>query len=158
MANTSYLRTVVEPHLVEWAAGHLRTRLAPRRVVVGRHADGRPVSFAFDGVSDDGTVGVCVSASTSYKTGQMRKLFMEATLLNRVREFRRRVMVFVEEHVWQGFNNQCDGLVDLRNIEPMICTDLPREMRAKIGEVYAEAAREVGDKSGRGVRVPGRRA
>ena len=157
MADTSYLKQVVEPHLRDWAAGKLGVSLASRKVVVGKNSEGAPVSFQFDGVSEDRTVGVCVSASTSYKPGQMRKFFMEATLLNRVPSFRRRVMVFISDHMWEAFKNQCDGLVDLRNIEPMICTDLPREMRAKISAVYAKAAREVGDKSGRGVRVPGRR-
>jgi hypothetical protein len=87
----------------------------------------------------------------------MRKFFMEATLLNRVRRFKRRVMVFVERHVWDGFKNQCDGLIDLKKIEPLICTRLPREMRAGIGAVYEASAREVGDRSGRGIRIPGRR-
>ena len=157
MANTSYLRKVVEPHLLEWTAQQIGTPLAEERVVVGHDSGGRPVSYKFDGVSDDGTVGVCISASMSYKTGQMRKFFLEATLLNRVQQFDRRIMVFIEEHMWDGFKNQCDGLVDLKNIEPMICNDLPEEMRAEIHRIYKESAKEVGDKSGRGTTVPGRR-
>ncbi len=157
MANTSYLRKVVGPYLLEWTARQIGVHLAEKRVVVGYDSDESPVPYRFDGVSEDGTVGVCVTASTSYKVGQMRKLFLEATLLNRARQFNRRIMVFVEEHMWEGFKNQCDGLVDLKNIEPMICTVLPDEMRLKIHEIYAESAREVGDKSGRGVRTPGRR-
>lgn len=157
MADTSYLRGVVEPYLRSWTAKRIGVPLAERRVVVGEDSEGRPVSFKFDGVSEDGTVGVCISASTSYKTGQMRKFFMEATLLNRVPEFERRIMVFVEPQMWESFKNQCDGLVDLKRIEPLICTDLPPEMRAGIAQVYAASAREVGDKAGRGTRVPGRR-
>jgi len=157
MADTSYLKKVVEPYLLRWASKRLKVRLKPTKVVVGKNSDGFPVSFEFDGVSEDGTVGVCVSASTSYKVGQERKFFMEATLLNRVRQFRRRVMVFIEGHVWESFKNRCDGLVKLSRIEPLICTRLPRAMRAKIDEIYKVSAQEVGNKAGPGVRVPGKR-
>ena len=157
MANTSYLRKTVEPFLLEWTGKQLGVAVKPCKVVVGHRMDGIPVRFEFDGVSEDGTVGVCVSASTSYKVGQERKFFKEATLLNRVRQFERRVMVFVEGHVWEGFKNQDDGLVDLKQIEPLICTCLPEEMRAKIAEIYKASAKEVGDRSGRGTKIPGRR-
>lgn len=157
MANTSYLRKTVEPFLVGWAAKQIGVGLKPCRVEVGRTMGGTPVRFEFDGVSADGTVGVCISASTSYKVGQMRKFFMEATLLNRVPQFARRVMVFVESHVWEGFKNQCDGLVDLKRIQALVCNELPLEMQTKIGEIYKASAEEVGDRSGRGTKVPGRR-
>jgi len=157
MADTSYLRRVVEPYLLNWASELLGAQLEPRRECVGENSDGKPVHFAFDGVSPDGSIGVCVSASTSYKTGQMRKLFRDATLLNRCPHFRRRIMVFVEKHVWEGFKNECDGLVDLCRIEPLICTELPSDMRTKIEQVYSSSAQEVGDRSGRGIRVPGKR-
>jgi hypothetical protein len=157
MADTSYLRRVVEPYLVNWVSRRLGTTFTPGREFVGKSSNGERVHYAFDGVSEDGKIGVCVSASTSYKTGQMRKLFMDATLLNRCHRFKRRIMVFVEKHVWEGFKNQCDGLVDLNKIEPLICTDLPQDMRAKIAEIYKASADEVGDRSGRGTKVPGRR-
>jgi hypothetical protein len=157
MADTSYLRRVVEPYLVNWVSRRLGTTFTPGREFVGKSSNGERVHYAFDGVSEDGKIGVCVSASTSYKTGQMRKLFMDATLLNRCHRFKRRIMVFVEKHVWEGFKNQCDGLVDLNKIEPLICTNLPQDMRAKIAEIYKASADEVGDRSGRGTKVPGKR-
>jgi len=157
MADTSYLKNIVQPYLLEWAAKKVGTPLEPARVVIGKRSDGGPVRFEFDGVSEDGSVGVFASASSSYKPGQMRKFFMEATLLCRCRQFRRRIMVFASKVCWEGFRNQCDGLVDLHRIEPMICDDLPAEMRAKIDAFYRKSAREVGDKAGPGVRVPGRR-
>ena len=157
MANTSYLRMVVHPYLLDWVSKRIGVPLGPAKVIVGYDGDGCPVRFGFDGVSDDETIGVCISASSSYKTGQMRVYFMEATLLNRCRQFRRRIMAFTGTASWEGFRNQCDGLVDLKNIEPLICDDLPEEMRLKIQEVYTESAKEVGDRSGPGVRIPGRR-
>ncbi len=157
MADTSYLKKVVEPYLLSWTSKEIHVALAKKRVVVGPDSEGQPVSFEFDGVSEDGTVGVCISASTSYKTGQMRKFFRDATLLNRVQGFRRRIMVFIKPYMWKSFKQQCDGLVDLKNIEPMVCADLPQKMKAKIAEVYAVSASEVGDKAGPGTKVPGKR-
>jgi hypothetical protein len=157
MANTTYLKTIVEPFLVDWAARKIGVPLHPQRVVVGQDSGGRPVNFEFDGVSPDGTTGVCVSASSSYKVGQMRKYFMEAAVLNRCRQFTRRIMVFTNRGNWEGFVNQCDGLLELSRIEPLICDEVPEEMRARILEVYTKAAREVGDRSGPGRRVPAKR-
>lgn len=158
MANTSYLRKIVEPYLLDWTAERIGVCLEEKKVIVGYDSDNRPVPYNFDGVSEDGTVGVCISASTSYKTGQMRKFFLEATLLNRVRKFKRRIMVFIEKHVWDGFKNQCDGLVDLKKVEPLICTKIPTEMRKRIQRIYEESAREVGDKSGPGTKIPKKRS
>lgn len=150
MADTTYLKNTVEPFLRDWASRQLGVTLTKRRIEVGLNSEGRPVSFEFDGVSEDGTVGVFISASSSYKTGQMLKYFREATLLNRVSGFTRRIMVFTNENSWQGFKNQCDGLVDLGRIEPMICSDMPAEMRAKIDLMFPGLANEVGAKSGPG--------
>jgi len=157
MADCSYLKTEVEPFLVNWAARKIGVPLRPQKVVVGQDSGGRPVSFAFDGVSPDGTIGVCVSASSSYKVGQMRKYFMEAAVLNGCRQFARRIMVFTNRGNWEGFLNQCDGLLELSRIEPLICDELPDPMRARIREIYTNAAREVGDRSGPGKRVPAKR-
>ena len=157
MANTSYLKKVVEPYLLDWASRQIGVPLKPAKVVVGQDSEGRDVRFAFDGVSEDGTIGVCVSASSSYKVGQARKYFMEATLLNRCSQFKRRIMVFTNPICWEGFRNAYDGLVDLKDIEPMICKNLPREMKAEIQRIYEISAKEVGDKSGPGTRIPKRR-
>jgi hypothetical protein len=157
MANTTYLKNEVEPYLRKWAARRIGVALEKCPVVVGQDSDGRDVRFEFDGVSPDGTVGVCISASTSYKTGQMRKFFMEATLLNRVSAFKRRIMVFTSRHMWEAFKNECDGLIDMKNIEPMFYTDLPKEMQVRIAEIYQQSAKEVGDKSGPGRKSRGKR-
>lgn len=150
MANTQYLKEKVEPFLRNWASIQLGVQLEKKKVQVGVNSVGNPVFVQFNGVSDDGTVGVCISASSSYKAGQKYKYFMDATLLNRAPGFKRRIMVFTNEDSWNGFKNQCDGLVDLGRIEPLICSDIPAGMKAEIQRIYQEAAIEVGDKSGPG--------
>ena len=83
MADTSYLRKTVEPFLLRWTSQQIGVGLKPSRIIMGYAMDGSPVRFEFDGVSDDETIAVCISSSSSYQVGQMRKFFMEATLLNR---------------------------------------------------------------------------
>lgn len=158
MANTTYLKKDVEEFLRRWTSQRLGVALIKKRVEVGPDSEGRPVSFEFDGVSTDETIGVFISASSSYKTGQMRKYFMEATLLNRVTSFKRRIMVFINEIAWHNFKNQCDGLIDLDRIEPLICSELPANMKSEIERIYTESALEVGNKSGPGKAVHARRS
>lgn len=157
MADTSYIKKVVEPYLREWTSEQIGVPLRKEKIVVGYNTENQPVSFEFDGVSEDKKIGVCISASSSYKIGQMRKYFVDATLLNRVQSFKRRIMVFINNNSWKGFKNQCDGMIDLKNIESLICTELPEEMRKEIHKIYQKSAAEVGDKSGPGLKLPGRR-
>ena len=159
MANTSYLTRDVEPYLRDWASARLGVKLSKQRIVVGRNQLGNPVSFEFDGVSCDQTIGVCISSSTSYKVGQARKYFMEATLLNRVPTFKRRVMLFIHPISPTNFARQFDGLIDMSSIELLVCpfSDIPPNMLEKIAEIYQLASKEVGDKSGPGVKMYGMR-
>jgi hypothetical protein len=120
--------------------------------VVGATTEGKPAYYGFNGVSEDGTVGVCISASSSWKIGQIRQFFLDATMLTRVKHFRRRIMVFTHRECWETFKKRCDGQVDLHLIEPMFCP-LPDEMRAAVASIYQESAIEVGDKSGPGKQV-----
>ncbi len=157
MADTSYLKNVVEPHLIKWVSKSIGVELRKKRLTVGRACDGRDVQFEFDGVSGGDSIAACVSASMSYKVGQMRKFFMEATLLNRASQLKRRIMVFLSGSIREAFKNQCDGLVDLSRIEAMICQSLPSGMANRVKEIYGVSAAEVGGKSLPGTKVPGRR-
>ena len=145
MANTSYLKGEVEEFLRNWTSKRIGVSLERRKVCVGKSNDGRDVHFEFDGVSDDGKIGLCISSSTSNKIGQMRKYFIDATALN-CAGFERRIMVFCEQRMWETFRKHYDGLLNLSRIEPMICKDIPPDMQKKIDIVVAEAKGEVGDK------------
>ncbi len=145
MANTEYLKRVVEPYIVHWVSRNICITLKPEPIVVGKNSDGDDVPFTFDGVSADHTVGVLVSTSHTIKTGGYRKLYMDASLLNRA-GFRRKIMAFVSRDVWQNFKNRCDGLVDLAGIQPMFCEELTEEMRIQIATIQKDSKRVVGDK------------
>lgn len=145
MADTSYLTQTVEPFIVNWVAQKVGMPLGPTRVPVGKTMDGRPVEFAFDGVSADRSVDLLVSTSYTVKPGGTRKLYMAASVLNRG-PFRRRLMAFVSADVRQNFINRCDGLVDLAGIEMLVCDVVPPEMLAQIAAVQSQSKVEVGDK------------
>jgi len=154
MANTHYLKQVVEPHVVGWLSRRAGILFHPALLAVGPRADGTEAHFAFDGVSADQRAAVLVSTSLTVKSGGTRKLHVDASILLQT-PLDRRVMVFISEDVRRHFANTCDGLLPLSRIEMLVCDDLPDEMRRQIALIQAEAKAEVGDR-GR-IRKPGGR-
>lgn len=145
MANTQYLKSVVEPHIVRWLSEQIGIPLKARTIPVGTRADGEWVNFAFDGVSDDGQVGVLVSATHTVKPGGTRKLHVDASILLQG-PFSRRFMIFVSDDARANFINKCDGLLPLGKIEMQVCRDIPAEMLAEIARIQTDTKSEVGDK------------
>lgn len=145
MADSTYLKTIVEPFIAQWVSRRIGVELRPRCFPVGKRKDGTTVSFHFDGVSDDGQTGLLVSTSHTLKTGGTRKLHVDASILLTA-GFQRRIMAFVNADVRQNFLNKCDGLLELHRIEMLVCDELPPDMLVAIIKFQAEAKAEVGDK------------
>jgi hypothetical protein len=145
VANSAYLTKVVEPFIVEWVSQRIGVELKPKRLPVGPRTDGTVVHFDFDGVSEDGRTGLLVSTSHTIKTGGVRKLHVDASILLRT-DFDRRFMAFVSDDVHRNFVNRCDGLLELSKIKMLICDVLPSDMHAAMAEFQARAKSEVGDK------------
>src|SRR5258708_6142803 len=116
MADSTYLKNAVEPFIVQWVSRRIGVAFQPRCVPVGPRTDGTLVHFEFDGVSDDGQIGLLVSSSHTVKAGGTRKLHVDASILLRA-AFERRIMAFVSEDVRLNFVNKCDGLLELSKIE-----------------------------------------
>lgn len=145
MADSTYLKNIVEPFIVQWVSRCVGLALQPRRFPVGPRTDGTVVNFEFDGVSEDGQTSLLVSTSMTVKPGGTRKLHVDASILLRA-AFQRRIMAFVSDDVRQNFLNKCDGLLELSKIEMLVCDILPPEMQVAIANFQAEARSEVGDK------------
>ncbi|MGO9585160.1 MAG: hypothetical protein ACLP2Y_02975 [Limisphaerales bacterium] len=145
MADSTDLKNIIEPFIVQWVSQRIGVALQSRRFPVGPRTDGAVVNFEFDGVSEDGQTGLLVSASHTVKPGGTRKLHVDASILLRA-GFQRRIMAFVSDDVRQNFLNKCDGLLELSKIEMLVCDKLPPEMQAAIANFQAEAKSEVGDK------------
>lgn len=144
MADSSYLKHVVEPFVVELVSQRISVPLTKGRVAVGPRTDGTPVHFEFDGVSEDGQVGLLVSTTLTVKPGGTRKLHVDASILLNA-AFTRRLMAFINEDVRLNFINKCDGLLPLGRIEMFVCDELPPEMSAAVARFQAEAKAEAGD-------------
>ncbi len=149
MADSTYLKNIVEPFIVQWVSRRIGVALQPRRFPVGPRTDGSLVHFEFDGVSEDGRIGQLVSTSLTVKPGGTRKLHVDASILLRA-AFQRRIMAFVSDDVRRNFLNKCDGLLELSKIEMLVCDELPPEMQRGIARFQAEAKSEVGDKGKQG--------
>lgn len=145
MVDTQYLKQAVEPFIVSWVSQHIGIPLQKKRVTVGARMDGTIVHFEFDGVSENGDIGVLVSASHTVKPGGTRKLHVDASILLRA-PFNRRIMAFMDKSVMINFVNKCDGLLPLGAIELMFCDCLPLEMESQIAKIHTEAKAEVGDR------------
>jgi hypothetical protein len=145
MADSTYLKNVVEPFVVEWVSKRIAVRLQPQKVVVGQRTDGTDVHFAFDGVSKNNQIGLLVSTSGTTKSGVIHKLHADASNLLRA-PFKTRLMAFIDENVKETFMNRVDGLLPLKQIEMLVCDELPDEMQRRIAKFQAEAKSEVGDK------------
>ena len=89
MADSTYLKNVVEPFIVQWVSRRIGVALQRQPFPVGPRTDGAPANFEFDGVSEDGQTGLLVSASHTVKPGGTRKLHVDASLLLRA-AFQRR--------------------------------------------------------------------
>ncbi|MFZ1072665.1 MAG: hypothetical protein WAO21_04440 [Verrucomicrobiia bacterium] len=119
MADSTYLKNIVEPFIVQWVSRCVGLALQPRRFPVGPRTDGTVVNFEFDGVSEDGQTSLLVSTSMTVKPGGTRKLHVDASILLRA-AFQRRIMAFVSDDVRQNFLNKCDGLLELSKIEMLV--------------------------------------
>lgn len=145
MANTSYLKYVVEPFIAKWVSQKIGLELRPRRVAIGKNMEGKWVHFSFDGVSEDGNVGLLISSSQTVKPGGTRKLHVDASILLQA-PFKRRIMAFLDRNVRMNFVNKCDGLLSLCEIEMFVCSDIPCDMMHQIQLIQSDAKSEVGDK------------
>lgn len=145
MADSTYLKNILEPFVASWGAEKIGVPLTRRRVAVGPRMDGTVVHFEFDGVSADGAVGLLVSSTQTVKPGGTRKLHTDAAILLNT-PFQRRLMAFISEDVRVNFINKCDGLLPLGRVELLVCDVLPPEMSAEVARFQAQAKTEVGDK------------
>lgn len=145
MADSSYLSKIVEPFVVDWVSKKVRVSLTHRKMPVGKKIDGTLAHFAFDGVSENGEIGLLVSTSHTLKPGGTRKLHVDASILLQA-PFTRRIMAFINADAMKNFVNKCDGLLPLGKIEMMVCDNLPPEMMREVERFQEISKKEVGDK------------
>jgi hypothetical protein len=106
--------------------------------------------FEFDGVSADGSVGVCVSTS-SYKTsrqkggsGKAQKIKADTLYLLFAKTLKRRILVFTEKDMLDHFLGQrAKGRFPSASIIELLLVQIPEDLAARLVEAKQTASSEV---------------
>jgi hypothetical protein len=99
--------------------------------------------FAFDAVSEDGTIVACLSTARNLKAGQRHKLMRDATFMWLVPGVKQRILAVMEPGVAQSLEGELErGLVPPGTGIKII--NLPAETRDALETFRVAAANEVG--------------
>jgi len=106
--------------------------------------------FEFDGVSTDGTIGVCVSTS-SYRTGgdrggsgKAQKIKADTLYLLHSKTLKRRFLVFTEEDMLNYFKKQQEkGRFPVAPFIELLLVQIPENLAAQLAVAKQTASSEV---------------
>lgn len=106
--------------------------------------------FEFDGVSADGSIGVCVSTS-SYKTegqkggsGKAQKIKADTLYLLHTKALKRRVLVFTERDMLGHFEGQrAKGRFPGASMVELLLIQIPEHLAARLSLAKEAASSEV---------------
>ena len=143
MANTSYIKKVIEPHLRKWLSSEFPGHYFRERSLALRSGG----SFAFDAVSDDAEIiaeFLCSRARTSggnENTGGVRKAHRDIQWLRELGGEPTRVMVFTDEAFRDLIVRRASRLGEI-GIQMVVC-HLPASLRRGLDDVLDDASREM---------------
>jgi hypothetical protein len=139
MADTTYLRYTVEPHVRDHLAEQHSTQFQPKTLTLkggGKHD--------FDAVSDDGSIVIgikaCSLSNGKLKAGQTKNAISELWFLSLV-DAPRRTLILTNRPFYEAFIKTLKG-----RLHPDItveCVELPTDMQARVDEIIADASSEV---------------
>ena len=142
MADTSYIKTYIEPHVREWLALRFPGHIFEKRPLVlttgGTHR--------FDAVSEDGSVAAAIlcnrpkTRTGRENTGAVRKAGNDVNYLRLLPESVRKLMVFTDP----GFSELArrrTARLGGREVEMMVC-ELPGSLSRWLTAILDEASEE----------------
>lgn len=142
MADTSRIKTVIEPHIRSWLSsifpGHT-FREQPVMLTTGH-------SYSFDAVSEDGSIVaaiLCNRAKTRTgreNTGGVRKALVELAYLKQTASVVERVMVFTDQEFAKLIRRRADR-VGTEEVRIITCALTPN-MESLLREILNEASYE----------------
>ncbi len=151
--DTNFIKTRIEPVMRDVLAAALNVPTLRERVMPLRWNGEGQGKFAFDAVSEDGTVVACLSTARNLKAGQRHKLMRDATFMWLVPGVKQRVLAVVEPGVAQSLEGELErGLIPPGTRIEII--NLPAEMRDALEAFRLSTANEVGDVGKRGSPTP----
>jgi hypothetical protein len=142
MANTTKIKSVIEPYVRSWLSkqfpGHVFEE-KPIRLMTGE-------SYRFDAVAEDASVVAAILSNRARtrtgreNTGGVRKALTEIGYLKETSERVRKVMVFTNDDFCQLIQRRASRL-GTETIQMMVCK-LPPHLEAELGEILDRASYE----------------
>jgi len=142
MADTTKIKTVIEPYVRNWLSkqfpGHV-FKEKPIRLTTGKN-------YAFDAVAEDSSVVAAILSNRAKtrtgreNTGGVRKALTEISYLKAAPEGVKRVMVFTNDDFCQLIRRRASRL-GTELIQMMVCK-LPPRLEAELKEIIDKASLE----------------
>jgi hypothetical protein len=151
--DSDFIKTKVEPIMRDLLATALHVPTLHERIMPLRWNGEGQGKFAFDAVSEDGTVVACLSTARNLKAGQRHKLMRDATFMWLVPGVTERVLAVVEPGVAHSLQSELERGLIPPGTKIAIVT-LPAEVREALETFRLSAANEVGGVKKRGTFTP----
>ena len=151
--DSNLIKMQIEPIMRDLLAATLHVPPLRERIMPLRWNGEGQGKFAFDAVSEDGTVVACLSTARNLKAGQRHKLMRDATFMWLVLGVEERILAVVEPGVAQSLEGELERGLIPPGTRIAIVT-LPAEVREALETFRQGAANEVGGVRRRGGLAP----
>jgi hypothetical protein len=142
MADTTKIKTVIEPYVRNWLSDQFRGHVFRERSV--QLASGG--SYAFDAVAEDGSIVAAILSNRAItrtgreNTGGVRKALAEVGYLKSVPAGVQKVMVFTDDHFCELVRRRASRL-GMESIQMMVCA-LPPNLGVLLKGILDKASQE----------------
>ena len=142
MADTTKIKTVIEPYVRDWLAKQFPRHVFEERPVQLKSGG----SYIFDAVSEDGSIVAAILSNRAVtrtgreNTGGVRKALTELSYLKVVPADTEKVMVFTNDRFCQLVQHRATRL-GREPIKMIVCVLLPR-LKASLREILDRASYE----------------
>jgi hypothetical protein len=146
MADTRYLKSIVEDHVRTWLAKEFGQPFKSQFLTL-IDMQGAPRTHEFDAVSEDGTI-VCSIKTASWKTsglkrgsGKVQGAYTELYFLDHV-EAKERDLILTDPEFFECFTRETKGR--LANGVTLLHCSLPEDLCREIAAIRAKSRSELG--------------
>ncbi len=146
VADTTFLRDVVEPYVREWLAKNFGKPFQSEFLSLTRVL-GKPAVHEFDAVSSDRKI-ICGIKTASWKTsggnrgdGKIKGAYAEIYFLDHV-EAQQKFLVLTDEEFYRNLATELSGKLPA-DIDLLLCK-LPDDLEKEVKRVRATSRRELG--------------
>jgi hypothetical protein len=146
MADTRYLKSVVEDHIRGWLAAKFGQRFTMKFLALN-DIQGNPRTHEFDAVSADSTI-ICIIKTASWKTsglkrgsGKVQGAYAELYFLDHV-EASKKILILTDPEFFECFTRETAGR--LGNGLSLLHCQLPDDLCREIAAIRLKSRTELG--------------